>query len=568
MKICYIGAQGHWQYTLGQLDKNEVAGVCPGFPGEDISPLLNELKSRDITPKVYESYEDMLDISDIAVVNTRFDLNAGITAEFLRKNVYVFSEKPLATTHRQLEELTAAQANSDAFVSAMFGIRYSGWFIALRKAVQKLGRVRMINAQKSYKLGVRPDFYRSRDTFGGLIPWVAIHAIDWVYSVAGEELEVISAVSDNSNNSGNGDLEMTSLCHFKTKSGILASVNADYFRPASAETHDDDRVRVVCTDGVAEYACGKIELIDKDGAKKLDIPPDEDVFEMFIKRINGENVGVTPEESFYITELALISRDLADKENRKNTAENCGLVSVSFRNHSAEEIVNAVKNAGLSYIEWGSDIHVPNGDIETAKHVRTLCEKSKIKISSYGSYYRLGQNQDIMPYILSAKALGAPVIRIWAGTVGSADITPDLRRELAAEAKDVCKKAAEYGLKVDFEYHPDTLTDNAYSAQSLLSEIDEPNCGIYWQPNYEKSFSENISALKLLLPHVDIIHMFFWDEKYNRFFLEDGKAQIGEFLEISKKKNPTVLLEFVPEDNIEYLKSEAQTLFEIVRQID
>lgn len=556
MKICYIGASGHWQYTLNQLNKHEVSGICPGFPEEDISPLENELTACGIPYRIYTDYTKLPEC-DIAVVNTRFDKNAEISAYFLKKNIFVFSEKPLATTKKQLDRLIEAQGSSEAFISAMFGIRYSGWFITLKKAVKKLGNIRMINAQKSYKLGVRPDFYKSRDTFGGLIPWVAIHAIDWIHALCGEEFEFVSALSDNSFNSGHGDLEMTSLCQFKTKSGILASVSADYFRPASADTHDDDRVRVVCTGGVAEYAGGKITVIDKNGTHTEEILPDEDVFELFLRRISGEAVGAAPDESFYITDAALSARDAADRENRRS--KKCGLVSISFRDKSPEQITDAVKNAGLSYIEWGSDIHVPEGDIETAKRVRTICEKSKIKISSYGSYYRLGQNQDILPYILSAKALGAPVIRIWAGSAGSADTSPDLRRKLVLEAKEACRRAAEYGLKLDFEYHPGTLTDNAGSAYSLLSEIDEPNCGIYWQPNYEKSFSENIASLKLLLPHVDIIHMFFWDEKYNRFFLEDGKAQIGEFLEIAREK--IVLLEFVPEDKIEYLKAEAQTLF-------
>ena len=123
MKISYIGCQGHWQYTLSQLDKNEVVGVCPGFVGEDISGLLDALKSRNIIPKVYKSYKDRLSVCDIAVVNPRFDLNAKITADFLKNNVYVFSEKPLATTKNQLDEVLEVQSSSDAFVSAMFGIR-------------------------------------------------------------------------------------------------------------------------------------------------------------------------------------------------------------------------------------------------------------------------------------------------------------------------------------------------------------------------------------------------------------------------------------------------------------
>lgn len=316
MRICFVGAQGHWQYTKDKLDKNEITGVCPGFAGEDISPLLDELKARNITPKVFENYEEMTDICDVAVVNTRFDLNAQITYGFLKKNIYVFSEKPLATTIEQLNILREAQKSSRAFVCAMFGIRYSGWFLTLKKALENLGEVRMINAQKSYKLGIRPDFYKSRDTFGGLIPWVAIHAIDWIHSIANEELEIISAISDNSYNSGNGDLETTSLCQFRTKSGILASVSADYLRPQSADTHDDDRVRVVCTKGIAEYQSGRVTIIDENGTRSLEILPDEDVFGLFLERIRGKDTGVTPDESFYMTEVALLARDMADQQNK------------------------------------------------------------------------------------------------------------------------------------------------------------------------------------------------------------------------------------------------------------
>ena len=36
-----------------------------------------------------------------------------------------------------------------------------------------------------------------------------------------------------------------------------------------------------------------------------------------------------------------------------------GLVSVSFRGLSPEEIIRIAKDAGLSRIEWGSDVHAP-----------------------------------------------------------------------------------------------------------------------------------------------------------------------------------------------------------------
>ena len=44
-----------------------------------------------------------------------------------------------------------------------------------------------------------------------------------------------------------------------------------------------------------------------------------------------------------------------------------GLVSVSFRPHTPEDILKAMQCAGLNYIEWGGDVHVPHGDEKTAR---------------------------------------------------------------------------------------------------------------------------------------------------------------------------------------------------------
>ncbi len=311
MKICIIGSSGHWRYTVKELVHNEVVGVAAGFDGEDMSEVVSTLASNGIVTKVYDSYQAFFDVAEVAVVNTRFDLNAKVTGEFLKRDIYVFSEKPLATDLNQLEALRRIQKSSKAFVSAMFGIRYEGWYLTLQKEVSKLGKIRMINAQKSYKLGTRPDFYKSIETFGGIIPWVGIHAIDWAYSLIKSDMSLLGAVTNNKYNNNHGDLEMTALCQFKTEDGCIVSVNADYFRPMAAETHDDDRLRVVCTDGIVEYQKGTVILLDRSGTTVIPQEESSCVFGLFLRRIKGEDTGVSCEESFYLTELALKARDMA-----------------------------------------------------------------------------------------------------------------------------------------------------------------------------------------------------------------------------------------------------------------
>ena len=49
-----------------------------------------------------------------------------------------------------------------------------------------------------------------------------------------------------------------------------------------------------------------------------------------------------------------------------------GLVSISFRSKSVEEIALAARDAGLEAIEWGGDVHTPHGDIAAAHNAREI----------------------------------------------------------------------------------------------------------------------------------------------------------------------------------------------------
>lgn len=313
MKICIIGGSGHYRYALKQLKRHTLIGIAPGIPDEDLSKLRTALQDADVSFTEVEDYHTLLDEAEVAVVNTQFNLNSVITMECLERGVHVFSEKPLATSLDQLARLRETAERSKAMVVAMFGINYTPWFLTVKEAVKKIGTIRLINAQKSYRLGTRPAFFNSKETFGGLIPWVAIHAISWIHDLTDAKAIRTSALVNNEYNFGHGDLEMTALCQFELEGGILASVTADYYRPNSAPTKDDDRVRVVGTEGIVERIGDTVTLIDGDSVTQLPLLPGEDVFELFLRRVGGENVGITPEESFYITELALKADSLATK---------------------------------------------------------------------------------------------------------------------------------------------------------------------------------------------------------------------------------------------------------------
>ncbi|MBR6765321.1 MAG: Gfo/Idh/MocA family oxidoreductase [Clostridia bacterium] len=306
MKIAIIGASGHWAYALDSLKNHTVVGVLRGFSGEDVSSVVDTLNKNGISAPVLAELNDIFRLeADIAIINTRFDLNAEYTIRCLEKDIYVFSEKPLALSEAELDKME--KIKTKAFVSAMFGISFEGWMETLREEIGKIGEIRMINARKSYKLGVRPDFYKDKRTFGGIVPWVSIHALHWVYSLTKMQFSHVKTVTSSLENKNNGDLETTAAGIYMLENGATVTVTADYYRPEAASTWDDDRIRIVGTRGILEYEKGKVFLIDENGEREIKIKPSLNVFELFLDRINGKDTGASMKESIYITRVALNS---------------------------------------------------------------------------------------------------------------------------------------------------------------------------------------------------------------------------------------------------------------------
>ncbi len=170
-----------------------------------------------------------------------------------------------------------------------------------------------MDARKSYKLGRRDAFYRSRATYPGTIPWVGSHAIDWIRWFADSEFETVFATQSAQHNRGCGELETAALCQFTLAGEVLASVSIDYFRPRGAATHGDDRIRVVGTEGVIEVSGGKVLLIDDDGERELAAECDRQIFRDFVAGVEGGECLISAADTLAVTEACLLARQSADE---------------------------------------------------------------------------------------------------------------------------------------------------------------------------------------------------------------------------------------------------------------
>lgn len=243
-----------------------------------------------------------------------------------------------------------------------------------------------------------------------------------------------------------------------------------------------------------------------------------------------------------------------------------GLTSVTFRKKTIDEIVGLAQKARLDGIEWGGDIHVPAGDIKAAQHAAKATAGAGLSVLSYGSYFHGDEGEDFAPVLESAKALGAPMIRIWAGRFPYEECSPEEFSRCVKAFQNAAGLAAKEGIAIGFEYHRGTLTQTHAGAAALLDAISRENVSCYWQPNPDISLEEQLVEIDTLLPRLSTVHVFYWTGKNVPHPLSEGLPLWEQYVEhLDKTGAPrSMILEFVEGDSPEAFLRDAATLRQLL----
>ena len=222
-----------------------------------------------------------------------------------------------------------------------------------------------------------------------------------------------------------------------------------------------------------------------------------------------------------------------------------GFTSTSFRQiKSLEKIVNIALDSGVDCIEWGGDIHVK--DIADATKAKKLCDDAGIKISSYGSYYRVGsKNASEWEKICKiAHTMGAESVRVWLGKADSEKTDDATYRNLVEDAKVICSTAKEYGLIVCPECHDNTYNNNTDAFLKIQKDIACDNFGTYFQSRYKRK-EYDLDRIERTLPFTQSVHIS-WSEQLREQFPKHDKAYIDVLLDkiLTSGFNGNLLVEY------------------------
>lgn len=252
-----------------------------------------------------------------------------------------------------------------------------------------------------------------------------------------------------------------------------------------------------------------------------------------------------------------------------------GLTSVTFRNLTYQEILHYCKECELTCIEWGSDIHVPQTNLQYAEIIRNASEQADIRISSYGSYYSLCTHDNwvdaFLPYLKTAAVLNAPIIRIWSGSKSFCEASQEYYCRAVKETQELCDMAADYQITIAFEYHDHSLSDTGKNAVKIAKDINRDNFGLYYQYDSHVTFDENISSLREMLPYVKMVHVAFNDFERNALFLDEGNGvilwtRIVRMLQ-SAHSQADLLFEFLKEASMTGLKRQTRVMKKLLKEL-
>jgi predicted dehydrogenase len=321
VRLALIGLAGHIGEILDPMDRlPDLKLVAIQDPDPQLAAQVAEGK-HGAGARLYRDWRELLNRESLDMVGVcgANGERAEIVLECAKRKIHIVAEKPLAITVADLDRIRQAVAQSGVHLTMLISMRFEARYRAIQQIVEagEIGEVAQIAAQKSYKLGERAEWMRNRATYGGTIPFIAVHMVDLMRFTSGRELVEAVSFEGRVGHPELRDMENTTATIFRLDNRGTAALHMDYLRPDTAPSWGDDRLRLAGTRGVVEYqAATGVTLITGERAPReiRNLPPDGSLFLDFLESVyHGVPAGLSLTDIYRVNEIVLAARDSADR---------------------------------------------------------------------------------------------------------------------------------------------------------------------------------------------------------------------------------------------------------------
>jgi len=323
VRVGIIGLDGHYSEVLEAakfLSDIQVVAVAASSPREISRFTGNRVLAA---ARRYDDYRQLLDsekLEAVALCDANHQRAASLIA-CAERGLAIAAEKPLVLTLEELDAVKKSVARHGTRLTMLLPMRFEPPFLAMKAIVSggQIGEPAALAAQKSYQLGLRrglrPEWMKSRRSYGGTIPFIGIHMVDLMRWIGGREFVETAAFQSTVGFPEIGEMENNAAVIYRMDNRGTASLRLDYLRPEAASSHGDDRLRIAGTRGVVEYRAGEVTLITAEaGLRVVQVRPRHPpLFADFLLSLDGDRKHlIAVDDVFRVTELVLRSREAAE----------------------------------------------------------------------------------------------------------------------------------------------------------------------------------------------------------------------------------------------------------------
>ncbi|WP_247004555.1 sugar phosphate isomerase/epimerase family protein [Halosolutus gelatinilyticus] len=190
---------------------------------------------------------------------------------------------------------------------------------------------------------------------------------------------------------------------------------------------------------------------------------------------------------------------------------NFGLCTISNGEAQAATVLDAAAATGYDGVEiWGTEPHVGDKTRVECEGIANAAREASLEVAAYGSYVRPGADDfeaALGTELAAAEALGADLVRVWAGEQEYGEHEDDHWDDTVADLTTLVDEASGRGLGVTVEKHGGTLTNCAEGARRLVEAVDRENLGLNYQPMFSLAADEIAEEAEELAPLSNNVHV-------------------------------------------------------------